>query len=289
MGSHGDVEPFLALAAGLRRRDHTVVVATHAEFAALVTGAGAEFAELGGNPPPRPLRCPPEPAFPAPAARGAEALTWRAFRPRSTSGSQHAQRRPRRAGGGARRRGARAGHRMVLHSGWSELREAGREGLVGDDVLVVDDVPHAWLLPRMGAVVLHGRGHHRRRAAAGARRGDPALRRPVLLGGRVAALAAGAPPIPRERLTDARLPTPSPTPSAVATGPGASRRRWRRRTASPRPSTCSKPAYDGTARAAATVCAVYERPNSTTCTSSGNSWWVGTRVRQPSASGAASS
>ena len=39
MGSHGDVEPFLALAAGLRRRGHTVVVATHAEFAALVTGA----------------------------------------------------------------------------------------------------------------------------------------------------------------------------------------------------------------------------------------------------------
>jgi UDP:flavonoid glycosyltransferase YjiC (YdhE family) len=59
MGSHGDVEPFLALAAGLRRRGHTVVVATHAEFAALVTGAGVEFAELGGNPPPRPPRCPP--------------------------------------------------------------------------------------------------------------------------------------------------------------------------------------------------------------------------------------
>ena len=49
MGSRGDVEPFLALAAGLRRRGHTVVVATHAEFAALVTGAGVEFAELGGN------------------------------------------------------------------------------------------------------------------------------------------------------------------------------------------------------------------------------------------------
>jgi sterol 3beta-glucosyltransferase len=28
MGSRGDVEPFLALAAGLRRRGHTVVVAT---------------------------------------------------------------------------------------------------------------------------------------------------------------------------------------------------------------------------------------------------------------------
>jgi len=50
MGSRGDVEPFLALAAGLRRRGHPVVVATHAEFAALVTGADVEFAELGGNP-----------------------------------------------------------------------------------------------------------------------------------------------------------------------------------------------------------------------------------------------
>ena len=50
MGSRGDGEPFLALAAGLRRRGHPVVVATHAEFAALVTGADVEFAELGGNP-----------------------------------------------------------------------------------------------------------------------------------------------------------------------------------------------------------------------------------------------
>jgi len=50
IGSRGDVEPFLALSTGLRRRGHTVVVATHAEFAAMVTGAGVDFAELGGNP-----------------------------------------------------------------------------------------------------------------------------------------------------------------------------------------------------------------------------------------------
>ena len=139
MGSHGDVEPFLALAAGLRRRGHTVVVATHAEFAALVTGAGVEFAELGGN---------PREALSSPQG------------PTSSSGVAGSPRRPR-----------------------APRRYPGN--------------------------------------------GSP---------------ARGS-------------PTPSPTPSAVATGPGASRRRWRRRTASPRPSTCSKPAYDGTARAAATVCA----------------------------------
>ena len=50
MGSRGDVEPFLALAAGLRRPDHNVTVATHAEFAALVAEAGVDFVELGGNP-----------------------------------------------------------------------------------------------------------------------------------------------------------------------------------------------------------------------------------------------
>jgi sterol 3beta-glucosyltransferase len=67
IGSRGDVEPFLALSTGLRRRGHTVVVATHAEFAAMVTGVGVDFAELGGNPrealsspPPPPPRCPPQ-------------------------------------------------------------------------------------------------------------------------------------------------------------------------------------------------------------------------------------
>ncbi len=105
--------------------------------------------------------------------------------------------------GGARR----AGHRMVLHSGWSELREAGREGLVGDDVLVVGDVPHAWLFPRMAAVVHHGGAGT---TAAALRAGAPAVVIPLFAdqffwGGRVAALAAGAPPIPRERLTDARF------------------------------------------------------------------------------------
>ena len=156
--------------------------------------------------------------------------------------------------GGARR----AGRRMVLHSGWSALREAGREGVLGEDVLVVDDVPHAWLFGRMAAVVHHG-GAGTTAAALWA--GAPAVVIPLFAdqffwGRQVAALGAGAPPIPRERLTGARLADAlADALTPIAAGPGGSRRRWRPRTASPRPSTCSKLAYDGTARAAATVCA----------------------------------
>jgi sterol 3beta-glucosyltransferase len=77
MGSHGDVEPFLALAAGLRRRGHTVVVATHAEFAALVTGAGVEFAEFfwGGRVAAPAAGAPPIPRERLTGARLAAALT----------------------------------------------------------------------------------------------------------------------------------------------------------------------------------------------------------------------
>ena len=369
IGSRGDVEPFLALSAGLRRRGHTVVVATHAEFAAMVTGAGVDFAELGGNPREalsspqgrrmlntrNPLLLPsrmgalvgpaldaalpaalaacagadvvlfatlaqfgltvadqlgipavaahlqpatPTAAIPAaglpsvrppPAAlnkatwRLSEALTWRAFRPtlnrqRSRAALAGLPRRPwsrwprdhrppvlygfspsvvpvppdwpddvhvtgywfrdpdpactlpaalaafLAAGaapvylgfgsmpdadpaglvaalvGGARR----AGHRMVLHSGWSRL---GATGLLDDDVLVVDDVPHSLLFPRMAAVVHHGGAGT---TAAALRAGVPAVVVPLFAdqffwGRRVAALGAGAPPIARERLTDARL------------------------------------------------------------------------------------
>jgi hypothetical protein len=153
--------------------------------------------------------------------------------------------------GGARR----AEHRMVLHSGWSKLREAGRAGLVGDDVLVVDDVPHAWLFPRMAAVVHHGGAGT---TAAALRRACPpwsSRSSPTSSSG-----VAGSPRWPRapRRSRGNGSPTrgsprPSPTPSAVATGLGAWLRRWRRRTASARPSTCSKPSHDGTARAAATA------------------------------------
>jgi sterol 3beta-glucosyltransferase len=50
VGSRGDVEPFLALGAGLTRAGHRVRLATHAAFEGLVEGAGLEFAELPGDP-----------------------------------------------------------------------------------------------------------------------------------------------------------------------------------------------------------------------------------------------
>jgi sterol 3beta-glucosyltransferase len=368
MGSRGDVEPFLALAAGLRRRGHTVTVATHAEFADLITETGVEFADLGGNPrealsspqgqrmlktrnplllssrigalvgpaldaalpaaraacrgadvvifsslaqfglnvadelgvpavaahlqPATPTTAMPAASLPSlrppPAAlnqvtwRLSEALTWRAFRPvlnRQRAGLPALPRRPPSrwprslrppvlygfspsvvpvppdwpddvhvtgywfrdpdpewsppaalaaflAAGrapvylgfgsmpdaqpaalvqalivGARR----AGQRMVLHSGWSRLREHG--GLLGDDVLVVDDVPHAWLFPRMAAVVHHGGAGT---TAAALRAGTPAVIIPLFAdqffwARQVAALGAAAAPIARERLTDTRL------------------------------------------------------------------------------------
>ena len=42
------------------------------------------------------------------------------------------------------------GHRGVIQSGWARLRG------MGDDVLTIGDVPHAWLFARMAAVVHHG-------------------------------------------------------------------------------------------------------------------------------------
>jgi UDP:flavonoid glycosyltransferase YjiC (YdhE family) len=45
-----------------------------------------------------------------------------------------------------------AGQRAVLLTGWGGLTVADS----GDDVLVVDEVPHDWLFPQMAAVVHHG-------------------------------------------------------------------------------------------------------------------------------------
>jgi UDP:flavonoid glycosyltransferase YjiC (YdhE family) len=66
----------------------------------------------------------------------------------------------------------RAGVRAVVQSGWAGL------GPAGDDILVVDDLPHEWLFPRTAAVVHHaGAGT----AAAGLRAGVPAVPVPVLV------------------------------------------------------------------------------------------------------------
>jgi UDP:flavonoid glycosyltransferase YjiC (YdhE family) len=49
-GTRGDVQPYLALALGLKAAGLRAVVATHLEFRPLVEGAGLPFALLDGNP-----------------------------------------------------------------------------------------------------------------------------------------------------------------------------------------------------------------------------------------------
>ena len=68
-------------------------------------------------------------------------------------------------------------------------------------------MPHSLLFPRMAAAVHHGGAGT---TAAALRAGVPAVVIPLFAdqffwGRRVAPLGAGAPPIARERLTDARL------------------------------------------------------------------------------------
>ncbi|WP_431043109.1 glycosyltransferase [Streptomyces sp. P1-3] len=95
----------------------------------------------------------------------------------------------------------RAGLRGILQSGWAGLAAS------GDDVLTVGEVPHALLFPRMAAVVHHA-GAGTTAAALGA--GVPAVPVPVTAdqpfwARRVAALGAGADPIPYKALTADRL------------------------------------------------------------------------------------
>lgn len=91
----------------------------------------------------------------------------------------------------------RAGVRAVVQSGWAEL------GPVGDDILVVDDVPHDWLFPRMAAVVHHaGAGT----AGAGLRAGVPAVPVPVLVdqpfwADRLHRIGVAPSPVPMHELT----------------------------------------------------------------------------------------
>ncbi|GAA1233142.1 glycosyltransferase [Pseudonocardia alaniniphila] len=91
----------------------------------------------------------------------------------------------------------RAGVRAVVQSGWAEL------GPVGDDILVVGDMPHDWLFPRMAAVVHHaGAGT----TGAGLRAGVPAIPVPVLLdqpfwAARLHRLGVAPHPLPLDELT----------------------------------------------------------------------------------------
>jgi UDP:flavonoid glycosyltransferase YjiC (YdhE family) len=91
----------------------------------------------------------------------------------------------------------RAGVRAVVQSGWAGLRPR------GDDLLVVDDLPHDWLFPRMAAVVHHaGAGT----TGAGLRAGVPAVAVPFLVdqpfwAARLHRLGVAPAPLPSADLT----------------------------------------------------------------------------------------
>ncbi len=96
-----------------------------------------------------------------------------------------------------------AGARGVVLSGWAGLER----GAGTDDVFIVDNVPHDWLFPQMGAVVHHGGAGT---TAAGLRAGVPSLLLPFFAdqpswGRRVADRGAGPTFIPQRELTADRL------------------------------------------------------------------------------------
>lgn len=91
----------------------------------------------------------------------------------------------------------RAGARAVVQTGWAGLAPS------GDDLLLVGDLPHDWLFPRMAAVVHHaGAGT----TGAGLRAGVPAVPVPVLVdqpfwAARLHGIGVAPHPIPLHELT----------------------------------------------------------------------------------------
>ncbi len=95
----------------------------------------------------------------------------------------------------------KSGSRLVLGSGWAELRSA-----ASDDVHVVGETDHTRLFPRMRAVVHHGGAGTTHTAAAA---GVPSMAVPYFAdqpfwGRRLHELGVGAPPLSRRKL-DAEL------------------------------------------------------------------------------------
>jgi len=98
---------------------------------------------------------------------------------------------------------AEINQRAILLSGWSGLQKNN----LPDSIFMIDSIPHSWLFPRVSAVVHHGGAST---TSAGLRAGVPAVVIPFFgdqpfWGQRVADLGVGPKPIPRKKLTAARL------------------------------------------------------------------------------------
>jgi sterol 3beta-glucosyltransferase len=98
---------------------------------------------------------------------------------------------------------SRTGQRGVLLSGWGQLGS----GPLPATVIVVRDIPHEWLFPRMRAIVHHGGAGT---TGAALRSGVPAVVVPLgfdqpFWGRRVAALGVGGDSISRHKLSAGRL------------------------------------------------------------------------------------
>jgi sterol 3beta-glucosyltransferase len=96
----------------------------------------------------------------------------------------------------------KTGNRAVVSSGWSDP-----SGQQSANILVMDDIPHDWLLPRCKAVVHHGGAGT---TAAGLHSGIPNIVVPFAAdqpfwGARVHAIGAGPQPIPVKKLTVQKL------------------------------------------------------------------------------------
>ncbi|WP_456286328.1 glycosyltransferase [Microbacterium sp. JZ70] len=96
----------------------------------------------------------------------------------------------------------RVGVRAVVATGWG-----GVEVGASEDIMVIEDVPHAWLFPRVTAVVHHGGSGT---TAAGLRAGRPTLVCPVLgdqpfWGARIHQLGLGPRPLPLRKVTGEAL------------------------------------------------------------------------------------
>jgi UDP:flavonoid glycosyltransferase YjiC (YdhE family) len=97
----------------------------------------------------------------------------------------------------------RSGQRGVLVTGWGGLEKAE----LTPNLFALEDVHHAWLFPRVSAVVHHGGSGT---TGAGLRAGVPSVLVPHIgdqpfWAQRVAELGVGPQPIPRRQLTAPRL------------------------------------------------------------------------------------